>query len=590
MFFWRMPVFRPICLLFLFSLGLFAPASADEAKPAPAASTAPAPVPPPLFKRPPVPPPPPGAPIRINTVGFRPDSLKRATIAAACDEYRILSVETGAIVFTGKAGLPVETAVTDTGGETVRILDFSALRAPGRYVLDVPAVGRSAPFVIAADVWNEPYRVATRAMYLWRCGVAVDAAWDGKKYHHAPCHLGDGLLDLVGGPAGTRQAGTGGWHDAGDYNKYIVNAGVTVGLMFKAWEQFRDRIAPVGIGNPESGRGLPDLLAELKFEFDWMFTMQMADGRVYQKLSAANFSYWGPPDLDPSPRYFVPWSSTATADFTAMMALGARHFREFDAPYADRCLAAARRSWAFLLANPDQHDADETGVRTGVYAADDRPHRLWAAVELWETTGDAACLQYFEQRVGPFEFSSSGPSWADVRDLAFGAYLLSSRGSERNKIRVWRLAGSLDAVAGRIVENARVNPHGRPFGAAPADFFWGCNGSVAAQTYLLHVADRVRPNPAYRATAEQALAYLFGRNYHGCSYVTGLGAHPPEHTHDRRGEPQLPGYLVGGPWPTAREWYDLQRDPSRNEIAINWNGALIYALAAFVEPPAIPPR
>jgi len=107
---------------------------------------------------------------------------------------------------------------------------------------------------------------------------------------------------------------------------------------------------------------------------------------------------------------------------------------------------------------------------------------------------------------------------------------------------------------------------------------------VAGQTYLLHVADRVKPNPAYRATAEQALSHLFGRNYHGCSYVTGLGAHSPAHTHDRRGEPQLPGYLVGGPWPTAREWFDDWKDPSRNEIAINWNGALIYALAAFVEP------
>ena len=39
------------------------------------------------------------------------------------------------------------------------------------------------------------------------------------------------------GPNSHRDA-TGGWHDAGDYNKYVVNAGVTVGAMFLAWEQF----------------------------------------------------------------------------------------------------------------------------------------------------------------------------------------------------------------------------------------------------------------------------------------------------------------------------------------------------------------
>ena len=44
------------------------------------------------------------------------------------------------------------------------------------------------------------------------------------------------------------------------------------------------------------------------------------------------------------------------------------------------------------------------------------------------------------------------------------------------------------------------------------------------------------------------------------------------------------GYLVGGPWPGPKDWFDVQDDYRTNEVAINWNGALIYALAAFVEP------
>ena len=528
-----------------------------------------------------------GAAIRLNTVGFLPDAVKRATLSGEASEFRVIDAATGAIVLQGVVGPAVRTAPTDTD-ETVRVADFSALTAAGRYVLEVPGVGRSEPFAVDSRVWNEPYKLVTRGMYLWRCGTAVKGQWQGHTFEHGPCHLGDGLLDAVGGPEGSIRPGAGGWHDAGDYNKYVVNAGVTVGLMFKAWEFFGDRIGGVGLDLPESGQGLPDLLAELKFEFDWLFTMQADDGRVYHKISARAFNYWGPPDKDTTPRFFTPWSTTATADFVAMMALGARHYRPFDTAYADRCLAAARRGWTFLLEHPEQHDPDLTGFHTGGYTAADPVHRLWAVAELWETTGDAAFLEDFERRAQPFGFTQTGPDWGNVRDLGLGTYLTASRREARNADLVRRVNASLFAQAGRIVENCRANPHGRPYGAEKVDFFWGCNGSVAAQTYLLQLADRLSltPEPAYRQAAQEALAHLFGRNFHGRSYVTGLGANPPQHLHDRRGEPAWPGYLVGGPHPDARMYFDVWEDPSRNEIAINWNASLIFALAAFVEPPA----
>lgn len=579
-----MPPTRFLFVASALALGALANAQTPAAAPAPAAVPAPAPQQVPWWRKPDLAPPP-GAAVRVNTVGFLPAAAKRATIAAEASAFRILDAATGAVVFAGPVSPPVRTAPTDTD-EAVRVADFSALQTPGRYVLDVAGVGRSEPFAIDAQVWNEPYQLVTRGMYLWRCGVEVSGEWKGQKFHQAPCHLGDGLLDAVGGPAGATRQGTGGWHDAGDYNKYIVNAGVSVGLMFKAWEHFRPRIVSVPIGLPESGKGLPDLLAELKHEFDWIFTMQADDGSVYHKLTARDFSYWGPAENDKSPRFFTPWGTTATADFVAMMALGARHFREFDPAYADRCLVAARKSWAFLVAHPEHHDADLTGFRTGGYGANDGVHRLWAVAELWETTGEEAFLKEFEQRAQVAEFTLSGPDWGNVRDLALGTYLEASRKDVRKKGLVMRLTRSLLEQAGRIVENCRVNPHGRPFGASKGDFFWGCNGSVAAQTYLLQLADRLseKPDPLYRQTAQEALAHLFGRNYHGRSYVSGLGANPPQHMHDRRGDPAWPGYLVGGPHPDARMYFDVTEDPSRNEIAINWNASLIYALAAFVEP------
>ena len=523
------------------------------------------------------------AAIRVNSIGFPADGRKVATVIGKARPFRIVDLATSQVVLSGLSGDGLVTAEADTGGETVSLIDFSALKISGRFAIVIDGLGQSAPFAIGPRVWNEPFRVAVRGLYLWRCGVAVDAEVNGAHYHHDACHLEDGYADKLGGPAGTVIPSTGGWHDAGDYNKYVVNAGVTVGLICKAWEQFRPALEHVKLDIPGSGRGWPDLLAELRFEFDWLFTMQAADGRVYHKLSAEYFNFWGPPDQDKARRFISPWGSTATADFAAMMALGARHFREFDAAYADRCLAAGTRAWAFLAAHPEDHPADQAAFHTGAYQVPDASHRLWAAAELWETTGQDAYRQEFETRAQKVTFDPSGPNWGEGQDLALGTYLLSRRAG-RDPGLVARLRTELIATANGIVDTARHNAHARPYGDAAGTFYWGCNSAVANQTYLLQAANLVAPDPAYRNTAADALGYLFGRNYHGRSYVSGLGFQPPEHTHDRRGTPQLPGYLVGGPHPSARHWYDQWKDASRNEIAINWNAALIYAIAGFVEP------
>ena len=422
-------------------------------------------------------------------------------------------------------------------------------------------------------------------MYLWRCGTSVEATWNGVTYRHTPCHKEDGWLDYVG-EGHTQRPSTGGWHDAGDYNKYVVNAGVSVGLMLKAWEQFHDHVASDKLGIAESGNGIPDLLDEVRWEIEWLFTMQADDGRVYHKVSARDFKFWGPAEKDDSQRYFTSWSTVATADFVAMMAETSRAWRPYDAVFSNRCLAAAKKSWAVLVAHPTQIDSDQSAFKTGGYAPKDTSHRLWAAAELWETTGEPEYLTAFEKGTEGFtcEFSQGGPNWGDVQDLGFATYLLSNRANKRDPKCVARLTDSLFDRAKAIVATSQENGYARPFGVDPTSWSWGANGSVAGQTLLLHLADHITPNPKYRATALHALDFLFGRNFNGRSYVTGLGANPPAHPHDRRGEPAWPGYLIGGGWPDGRSWQDVLASYKTNEIAINWNAALIYATAAFAEP------
>lgn len=518
--------------------------------------------------------------IRLNTIGYLPGNEKMASIAAPCTEFTVVRIADGANVFSGNIAGPAFNSDTQ---EQLYTADFSTLKESGEYRLTIPGVGESAPFRVAADLYNQPFYVVTRGMYLWRCGMAVKGTHNNQTFQHDACHTDDAWLDLITGRH-EKKSSTGGWHDAGDYNKYVVNAGITVGCMLRAWEDF-PAVRSVRLDIPESGGKLPDLLAEVKWEMDWLFTMQADDGSVYHKVTTKSFGGFILPEREKADRYFVPWSSAATADFVAMMAQASRCFRPYDATYADRCLQAAQKSYEFLKKNPADHRFDPRGTTTGAYGTSDPDDRLWAAAELWETTGDVDALRDLEGRIRNMQARvERGFDWGNVANLGMFTYL-NSRRDGRDAALLARVRENVIAAADGIVRTRDSHGYARPFGSV---YYWGCNGTVARQVLILQAASRLAAKREYRDASLDALNHLFGRNYDGRSYVTGLGFRPPMNAHDRRSGADAvrdpwPGYLVGGPHPRAVNWKDDQNDYRTNEIAINWNAALIYALAAFVE-------
>jgi endoglucanase len=527
--------------------------------------------------------------IRLNTVGYLPKAEKVVSIATPCTNFAVVRISDNSTVCAGKITGPVLDADT---GESLYTADFSSVKKTGDYRLVVPGVGRSAPFHISADVYREPYHTAMLGFYLWRCGIAVSSTYHGETFAHAACHTNDAWLDYVGG-GHTHKDGGKGWHDAGDYNKYTVNAGVSVGVLFRAWEDFGPQLCKVRLDIPESGGKLPDFLAELKWEMDWLLTMQAPDGSVYHKLSTTQFGGFVLPEQETAERFFTPWGSEATADFVAMTAQAARIFQPYDAEFAHRCLQAAQKSYQFLQAHPEYHPADQTGFGTGLYEVNEPDHRaggapqnrLWAAAELWETTGSPDVLRDLETRIRTVNGHVDADfDWDETKDLGLLTYLFSQR-SGRDAALVNLVRSNLLATADGIVQTAKSDGYGRPLGS---QYFWGCNGAVARQTVLLTAADRLSSGKGgYRAACLDALNHLFGRNCYGRSFVTGIGFQPPMHPHDRRSAADnvvdpWPGYLVGGPHPKATDWHDDQGDFKTNEIAINWNAALVYALAAFL--------
>ncbi|MCC6680734.1 MAG: glycoside hydrolase family 9 protein [Phycisphaeraceae bacterium] len=544
-------------------------------------------------------------PIRLNSVGYLPDAMKVASISSADERFSVVRAEDGQTVYEGTISGPFENVDTH---ERLYFADFSAVTEPGTYQLSIDDLGRSAPFRIAADVYDQPLQLTVTAMSLWRCGQAVRFEYQDDVFEHPPCHMEDAWTDYVAAGHEWSDA-TGGWHDAGDYNKYVIDASFSVGSMLRAWEMFSDHLRDLVLPIPESADPLPDYLSEIKWELDWLLKMQAPDGSVYLKVSTLNYGPFVLPQDETTPRHLAPGGTTATAGFVAATAMASRIYRPYDEAFAERLLAAARRSYDFLQQKQQYTEADQSMFLTTAYDSHDSDDRTWAVAELWQSTGDQAYLDQLEADLGRMTRKiDSQFDWDNVSNMAVLTYLLSQR-SDRNEQIVTQCRDDLLAAADTLVQQAASHGYARPLreesswddggpgmyrgggmgGYRRNSYEWGGNGMVARQCMLLQTALHLEPQRTqYRDTALDALNHLFGRNVYGRSFVTGLGHRPPLHPHDRRSasdavDKPWPGYLIGGPHPTAMDWNDQTDDYATNDIAINWNAALIYALAAFAK-------
>jgi endoglucanase len=549
--------------------------------------------------------------VKVSSIGYLLGRVKRASITAAATAFTVKRDADGSVAFTGTAGA----AKTDPDtSQSIVVADFTQLTEAGKFYVDVTGVGRSVTFPIGNDVYRQAFVATMLGFYGWRCNTAVSFTFGGQTYAHDACHTDDAHLDYIGTVGGKRD-GQKGWHDAGDYGKYTVNAGITLGSLLAAWEEYASVISTYSWPIPETGGTTPDYLDELRWELEWLLKMQYSatDGRVSHKMTSLTFDapydgggtaidHWVTPEKDLQTRYFVPWGSAATADFVAMLAKAARIYKTYDPAFADQCLAAARVSYAYLQANT-ANAAVTDPTTTGGYGTTDTDDRLWAAVEMWETTGDAAALTDFETRAarystGTTPYVDSDFDWGNVKNLGMYVYLQSQR-TGRNATTVTAITTSLTTAADALVTNRNNSGYGRAISGKVGAYYWGSNGSVARTCMLLQVANRLAPKTDYLDTCVDQISWIFGRNYYNRSQVTGIGINPPLHPHHRPSQADgidnpWPGLLVGGGNNTstqapggnkngATNWTDDVNAYELNEVAINWNAPLTYALASFLD-------
>jgi endoglucanase len=546
--------------------------------------------------------------IRLNQVGFYPLAPKKAVVLSSTAQKFNLESKDHKVVYSARLQ---PSDKPDLSGQTIYIADFTAFQKPGDYVLHVPEAGLTYPVHIKENVHADVAKGSLKAFYLIRASTALPETFAGK-WQRAAGHPDTKVLihpsaDSPNRPAGSSISSPRGWYDAGDFNKYIVNSGITTGTLLSLYEDFPAYMKTVNLNIPESNNQVPDILDESLWNLRWMLTMQdPEDGGVYHKLTNAKFDGMIMPDQALAPRYVVQKSTAATLDFAAVMAQASRIYKAYEQQFpglADSCLKASVKAWNWAVANPavlyDQDTINKNfspAISTGTYGDGHvEDEFIWAAAELYISAHDDKYLNLIHLD----QAKLSIPSWAQVSMLAYYSLLRNRETlSQAGKRATIGLGKKMIEFADSLSNPKTQSAYQTVMGRSAKDFNWGSSSNAANQGIALIQAYKLTQNKKYIDAALGNLDYLLGRNGTSYCFVSGFGQKPIMHPHHRTSVADgvvdpVPGLLSGGPNPGRQDkvptpsqvpnqaFVDNDQAYVVNEFAINWNAPFAYLANAI---------
>jgi endoglucanase len=454
--------------------------------------------------------------------------------------FQLRRVADEAIIFTGST-VAWNSGATDTvSGDKVWYGDFTSVTTPGEYYIYDPTNDqRSYAFKLDNGVFNDVLKASIRMYYYQRTGTSIPVQYGGN-WSRGLTHIGPGqdneALLWQGNAAvpGTQRDVSGGWFDAGDFNKYTPWAAGLLWDLLTAYEwnptAFND-----SYNIPESGNGVPDALDEFKWCLDWLLKMQLTNGAVLNRVGDGAGG-----------RYYTPATTWATASFAAAMAHASRVYAPFDSVYpgySTTLLNAATNAWNYLSVTPTMTPTNGTDGATGVAVAaagsnadEDFRLRVLAAAELWRTTGNATYKTYFEANYNaPGSYSgTSHPlygGWPHFDPTGFmelnRAFVTYAMTPGANPTIVALIKSSLynmtSSIAGNYASSGR-----HAYRSYVWDYFWGSNGVKSHWANVLQFAIKLNVGSAsertqYREIAEEYLHYIHGRNPLSQLYLSNMG-------------------------------------------------------------------
>lgn len=555
--------------------------------------------------------------IRVNMLGFLP-GLPKNIVLLSDNDLNVLDAKGNQV----KSFSGISLKFDEASGDNVASVDLGDL-PEGKYILKSGNTERE--ITVKADAYHEVTDALIKGLYYQRCGCALEEKHAGI-YTHGACHTAPAS---EWGNETVKKTVLGGWHDAGDYGKYVGPGAVTVAHMLYAYLLF-----PKGCSDdlniPETGNGTPDILNEARWELEWILKMQKDDGSFYHKLTKAKFAPFIMPEDDKEPEYFMPVSHCATEAAIAVLALAARVYEKFDKDFSEKMLDAALKGWKWVEENPEfKPYAQPEGVNTGYYGDwSDKDERFWAACELFATTGDAKFKTKAEQIYKdakdpdiikkelegnpffermkkwnpdfkiPIGLNVTQYGWTDVSGL--GSFCcLFVLGEAAGEILYDELKSDFLTKSAETLNLVKSSGYGTAIEANR--YVWGSILSVMSNAMTMIIDWKLTGNTEMRDGALNQLNYALGLNALDISFITGFGERRVMNPHHRPSgsdgiEEPVPGLISGGPnkgmnypevkerlgdTPAAKYFIDETFSADTNEIAIYWNSPAIFVAACF---------
>jgi len=472
--------------------------------------------------------------VHVNQVGYLPDEPKRAVVALmkslANQTFHVVEEKTG--VLRGSGDLTAAHRTGSNAQEQERIADFSALRRPGRYRIRIADGTLSPPFAIGAAIYADLFPLMESYFGIQQCGRQSSPL-------RRPCHLDDGIIR--GGPRDEQSCdASGGWHDAGDYLKFVETTSYAVGLMLLACD-----LHPQLTAHPAGASSLSPLLVQARVGLDWLLKMHPTPQEFYYQVGdKSDHDRWRLPETDSAagrkswharPVFFGIGANLAGRS-AAAFAMASRLYKRADPAFAVRCLAAAKSVYQLGLKHPRPLSTQPHAFYPEESGDDDME---WGAAELFKATRSPSYLRQALAFADEVDVAGEQVSVYTTNGLAHFALYPHAAGEPRDN-----LLGYLKSDADRM----RRQSEGAYGLATP--YVWGTaeTATGVALTCLLYA--KLSGDKAAADVARRQRDYILGCNPFGLSCLIGAGTRFPQAPHHQIaaiGKFQLNGGLIAGP-------------------------------------------
>ncbi|MBN2440803.1 MAG: glycoside hydrolase family 9 protein [Spirochaetales bacterium] len=523
--------------------------------------------------------------IKVNQLGYHPDEKKifimnTDDITLSSGTFEVVNTSDNNVVFNGMISAPKFDNPTH---ENLAYGDFSPVKTPGTFVIRMKGIETSYPFEIKNSIFSDLFYTTMRSYYLQRCGITIEDPISKVKY--GPCHLDDGYVKESDKKVDVK----GGWHDAGDYGKYMPTAGVTVAQLLLLYEKFPKKFSTYSLDIPESHNDTPDIIDEIKVELDWMLKMQAPSGGVYHKVNTVKFPGTVTPEKDTKKRLIYEVGTNDTGIFCGAMALAARVFKSIDPSYAKTLEEAALKAGNFLIDTIDRIITPSNDFTGAYLSSDSNDERYWAFAELFRLTGETKYLDLTEKFFKKSWMPSVG--WENTHTLGMYALLKSQKLPQKLKEKLLMI---ILLEANRILSKVQLN--GYKAALYYSEYSWASNKTAAAYGLNLLFAYDFFYEKEYLDAARKQIDYILGVNVLSKSFLTGMGDDPVKYPHHRvvqASKIMVPGLLMGGPNDEAQDgkypknlgpkgYVDNPEAYSCNEYAIDYNAPLVFLAGYFM--------